>query len=142
MSDNPRTSLVKQSSSAALTLDEKIQRKLNRETGGRRRGGKRRGELTFSLPPQSSSAEGGDEDREAIRKALMEKRKEMPMTKHLNASSKMRMSAENLSKLLEDSEDEEEATPKGWGCEKCTFVNENMDHLACSICSAPRYNKG
>ena len=140
MSDNPRTSLVKQSSSAALTLDEKIQRKLNRETGGRRRGGKRRCDLASSLPPQSSLE--GNDDREAIRKALMEKRKEMPMAKHLTASAKMQMSASDLAMLEEDSEDEEEAPPKGWECEKCTFVNENMDHLACSICSAPRYNKG
>ena len=136
-SDGLRGSLEKQSSNSALTLDEKIQRKLNRETGGRRKGGKRRGELAFSMPPQST-----DDDREAIRKALMEKRKDMPMTKHLSASAKMHMSAKDLAKLLEDSdEEEEEAPPKGWGCEKCTFVNENMDHLACSVCGAPRYNK-
>ena len=141
-SEDLRGSLQKQSSNSALTLDEKIQRKLNRESGGRRKGGKRRGELSFSLPPQSSSAEGGDADREAVRKALMEKRKDMPMTKHLSASAKMHMSAKDLAMLMEDSEEEDEAPPKGWECEKCTFLNENMDHLACSVCGAPRYNKG
>ncbi|KAL7508853.1 hypothetical protein ACHAXN_005927 [Cyclotella atomus] len=139
MSDD-RPTLDKQSSNAALSLDEKIQRKLDRETGGRRRGNiSERGKLALSMPPQASGGGGSeDPDREAIRKSLMEKRKNMPITKHLSASMKMQMTAEELAKLAEDSEEEE---VKGWECQKCTFVNENMDHLACSVCSAPRYKK-
>jgi hypothetical protein len=66
-------SLKKASSASGLTQDERIQHKLDRKTGGRRRGGSKRNELSFSLPPQSSAS--SDPDREAIRQSLMEKRK-------------------------------------------------------------------
>jgi hypothetical protein len=141
MSEGLRDSLKKAPSASGLTLDERIQRKLDRETGGRRRRGSKRTELSFSMPPESSAS--SDPDREAIRQSLIEKRKNMPVSKHLSASMKMKMNAEDLAKLDEDdfSVEEEEAMPKGWECAKCTFLNENMDHLACSICSAPRYKK-
>ena len=132
-----RGSLTKTTSQAALSLDDKIQRKLDRETGGRRKGGRRRDNaLTFSMPPQQSA----DPDREAVKKALMEKRKNKPVMKHLSASMKMSMTADDLANLEEDLEEEKEEV-KGWTCETCTFVNENMDHLACSVCGAARDNK-
>jgi hypothetical protein len=127
--------LEKQGSVPALSLDEKIARKL-KENSGRRKGGQR-GQLSFSMPPQAGG--GSDPDREALRNALMEKRRNMPVGKHLTASMKMQLNAEDLAKLEEDSEGETEV--KGWECDKCTFVNENMDHLACSVCGAPRYKK-
>lgn len=136
--DDLRGSLTKGSSQTTLSLDEKIQRKLDRETGGRRKGGRRRGDLSFSLPPQQSADPCSD--REAVKKELMEKRKNKPVMKHLSASLKMSMTAEDLANLEEDSEEEREEV-KGWKCETCTFVNENMDHLACSVCGAARCNK-
>ena len=121
-----------------LTLDEKIQRKLKREMGDRGKG-RSCGEPASSISPQSSDGDNGEEDREAIRKLLMEKRKNMPVTKHISDSMKMKMNAEDLAKLEMDELLEEEGTPKGWSCNKCTFLNENVDHLACTMCGAPRY---
>jgi rubrerythrin len=135
-------------SAASLSLDEKIQRKLRSESGARRVG-RRPGNMTMSLPPgsvnfnESDAAEdGGDApSKDDVRKALLEKRKEGRVAKHLCASLKMSMNhaafLNNMS--FSDSEEEKEET-KGWECKKCTFLNRNEEHLACSVCTAPRYD--
>lgn len=85
-----------------------------------------------------------EESIDHIRRSLIEKRKNMPITKHLTASMKMTLNKEELANLatVDFSGDEEEETKrKGWDCTKCTFLNQNEEHLACSVCGAPRYQK-
>jgi uncharacterized paraquat-inducible protein A len=85
-----------------------------------------------------------EESIDHIRRSLIEKRKNMPITKHLTASMKMTLNKEELAKLATEGfsdEGGEETKRNGWDCTKCTFLNQNEEHLACSVCGAPRYQE-